>query len=124
MPAYTFRCPSCLKETDRYTRGEPVCLRCEVPMRRVWGFNLAHSMPAHYNQSTGQFVTNERAFKDQLKEMGERQSESTGLYHDYQPVDITDRKACGVTDDGLESTRKVNRDSGSVGPEKGRKVIA
>jgi hypothetical protein len=123
MPLYSFKCDSCLGETDRFTRNPPFCNRCDLPMRRVWGFHLAHSMPEHFNPTVGKVVTNERAFKDELKRMGEKESEVTGLYHDYQPIDISDPKACGVTDEGLDATRRQARDSGSVGPEKGRKVI-
>ncbi len=123
MPVYSFRCSGCLGETERMTRNPPLCSRCDLEMRRVWGFSYRPTMVEHWNQSVGKYVSNDRQFRDELKRMGEKESESTGLYHEYVPIDINDRKACGVTDEGLDATRKVRRDSGTVGPEKGRKVI-
>jgi hypothetical protein len=71
-------------------------------------------MPEHFNNATGQYVTNERAFGDQLKLKSEEMSARTGMEHNYQPIDITDMKALGVTDEGLEHTQRVHYNQGLI----------
>jgi hypothetical protein len=73
-------------------------------------------MPEHFNQSTGTYISNTREFADELKRKSEEMSNRTGMTHNYQPVDVTDMKALGVTDEGLEHTHKVHRDTGITPP--------
>ncbi len=114
MAVFAFRCPGCLADAETMTRTPPICDRCDVPMLRRWGFAIAKPMAPHFNASTGRYVSNERAFKDQLKELSDRQSAATGMDIRLEPTDPADRKAVGVTDEGLDATRRQARDSGLV----------
>jgi hypothetical protein len=67
-------------------------------------------MREHFNVSTGQFVNNEQQFADQLKIKSEEASLRTGMDHNFVPVDVTDMKALGVTEEGLEHTRRIHHD--------------
>ena len=40
---------------------------------------------AHYNWSIGQYVNNDREYRDGLKRAAERNSIATGLTHTYEP---------------------------------------
>lgn len=42
--------------------------------------------------------------RDQLKMTADRQTERTGIPHNYSPVDLRDKEALGVTSEGLDST--------------------
>lgn len=79
-------------------------------MRRGCSFSFRRSMPEHFNNSTGQYVSNAMEFTDQLKRQSEAQSIRTGMDHNYVPVDVTEMKALGVTDDGLEETHRRHFD--------------
>ena len=90
------------------------CRLCGGQMQRGVCFAIRRSMPEHFNVSTGQYVSNERSFADQLKIKSEEASLRTGMDHSFVPVDITDMKALGVTDEGLEHTHRIHHDQGLV----------
>lgn len=101
---YEYRCTECggLSYThDRADRIETLC--CLSEGRRVFGFAFNKPMPAHYNHSIGKYVTNERGFLDGLKSQSEAIEARTGVPTNLVPIDVSDRKACGVTDDGIEA---------------------
>lgn len=119
MAWYSYFCEQChYEDIDQQFMPLGQLLRnCQCPlcggrMRRGASFNFNRPMREHYNHSVGQFVGNERQFKDGLKRKSEEMSMRTGMEHNYQPVDVTDMKALGVTDEGLEHTRKVHHDKG------------
>jgi hypothetical protein len=57
-------------------------------------------MPEHFNNSTGKYVTNKRAFRSQLDAKSDEMSERLGYDVKYSEVDPSDQKAIGVTNDG------------------------
>lgn len=61
-------------------------------------------MQDHLSPTTGQYVRNERDFKDQLKAISDAATERTGIPHNYVPTDPRDMKANGVTEEGLKET--------------------
>jgi hypothetical protein len=71
-------------------------------------------MPEHFNASVGHYVSNSREFADQLKIKSEEASLRTGMDHNFQPVDVTEAKALGVTDEGLEQTHRTHHDRGII----------
>lgn len=73
-----------------------------VMFNRVWGFQQAPMMHEHFNTSTGTVVSSRRGFQDDLKRLSEERTERTGIHHNFVEVDITDKKALGVTDEGIE----------------------
>lgn len=102
MPVYEFRCPH--GDTLDTDRTPPFCDECMSPMRRIWSFSFKRPMADHYNPSVGSYVRSEQDFTDKLKAMSDEATERTGIPHNYVPVDPTDRKALGVTDEGLDAT--------------------
>ena len=121
MPIYQFRCRECGSERESQSR-EIVSCACGGVSRRVFHANIASGFRPHFNHSVGRYVTSQRQFNDALKHASDANSLTTGTDHNYQPVDITDPRACGATDEGLEHTAKVKRDSG-VTPPSTTKVV-
>jgi hypothetical protein len=65
----------------------------------------------------GRYVSGNRDFSEALKEKSAEASERLGMEHNFQPVDIGDRKALGVTDEGLDHSFKVRSDLGMIQPK-------
>jgi predicted nucleic acid-binding Zn ribbon protein len=115
---YSYECQECGNEaidTEFHPIGHPHSRKCEAcggVLRRSVCFSIKRGMREHFNPTVGSYVSGERQFKDGLKRASESASIQTGTEHDYQPVDLRDMDALGVTDEGLEHTRKVRRDTG------------
>lgn len=56
------------------------------------------------NPTTGQVESDPRKFREHLHVASEQMAERLGMKVDYQPVDLTDRDALGVTDEGMDAT--------------------
>jgi hypothetical protein len=126
---YPYQCNSCGAEAH-HANFSPIgghldlpCQCCGGLMVRRASFQFRRSMAAHFNQSTGTYVSNEREFADGLKLASEEASARTGMDHNFIPVDVTDMKALGVTDEGLEHTKKVRRDTGLDAPSTTKVII-
>ena len=75
---------------------------------------MARSFPEHFNQSIGQYVNNNREFTDGLKRQSAEMSARMGQDVDYQPLgpsEMAEASAHGVTEEGLEETRRIQHDS-------------
>lgn len=121
MPAYDFRCSACSQTTERYqplaeTTRAISCPQCGGLAHKVLSFPRANPSPfrEHFNMAVGEHVHSRRQFADKLKAASDRQSARTGLAHNYVPIDLRDREACGVTDEGLESTARAEVAAGKV----------
>jgi hypothetical protein len=58
-------------------------------------------------------VRGRRDFEDALKRKGDDLSERLGMEHRFAPIEAGDSKeAGGVTEDGLDATRRAARDAG------------
>ena len=115
MPLYEFRCIQCgLDEVMNryYPIGEVIDFPCPVcggRLKRVLSnFHFKRGMGEHFNPSIGGYVRNERDFLDGLKRKSEEATLRTGMDHNFVPVDLNDRKALGVTDDGMEQIEENN----------------
>jgi predicted nucleic acid-binding Zn ribbon protein len=120
VPNYQFRCPSC---RAAYTLEASIhddipvsrpCPRCNHDAKRDYSFNLQPSFQEHFNNSLGQYVSNNRQFTDGLKiqsaEMSERMSQEVNL-QPLSPAEMMDASSHGVTEEGLYETRKQMHDS-------------
>lgn len=70
-------------------------------------------MPEHYNTAVGEFITSKQQFYDGLKRQSEVASIRTGIDHNYEPLDPSDMAEAsshGVTEEGLDITRKTFHD--------------
>lgn len=56
------------------------------------------------NLSTGRVETDPKKFRQHLAQKSEEMAERLGMAVDYQPVDMTDKDALGVTDEGMDAT--------------------
>ena len=56
------------------------------------------------NLSTGKIESDPRKFKEHLYAAGQEMAERIGMPVNYEPVDMTDRDALGVTDEGMDAT--------------------
>ncbi len=56
------------------------------------------------NLTTGRVESDPRKFATHLRDQSEIASERLGMPVDYQPVDMTDKDALGVTDEGMDAT--------------------
>lgn len=68
------------------------------------------------NLSTGQVESDPRKFREHLHVASEQMAERLNMPVDYQPCDMTDKDALGVTDEGMDAThdaavREGRRDS-------------
>jgi len=77
---------------------------CEGAIVRVFSFAVKTSMPDHYNQSAGLYVTGEKELKDTYKRLSDVATERTGIPHNFVPVDHRDKQRLGVTNAGLDAT--------------------
>lgn len=124
MTLYEYRCRECgstqlmeargdhLAPDIHWTRvdvdGHPEGGRsyCRGLMRRVWSVQVAPVMQEHFNTTVQRPVSSMRQFERELRRASDVASEETGIEHRFAPVDPTDRKALGVTDEGLDATNR------------------
>jgi hypothetical protein len=115
MPTlYSYRCDSCKRLFSTEHRGDSTtCPGCKRPAVRNWSFTTSSSLKEHYNNAVGQYVSNRHEMSEALKRQGDEMSARTGLHHEYEmvdPGDMADPSAHGVSEDGLEESRKRHHD--------------
>lgn len=81
-------------------------------MQRVASsFSFHAGIAEHYNPTVGSYVRSQRQFNDELNRAADKQSEATGLEHEYAPVDLSDPAACGVKDPSGDTEPGENHDT-------------
>lgn len=109
---FAWTCVDCGQGYDHPHHPEFPCHVCGGRLRRDWRHvSMRRSMPAHFNHSVGAFVRNDADFTDALKRKGDEQSERLGIEHRYVRADLDN---CGVTEDGMDDTRRAARDAGKT----------
>lgn len=113
MPTFDFSCQHCgaviedVYQPIRETSSTMRCPECSGLARKILAFpSIKKSMPDHFNTSLGKHVNNEREYRDGLKEASERASARAGHEMNFSPVDMRDKAALGVTDEGMDATRR------------------
>lgn len=115
MPIFEYICDSCGHRTESMTRGDiHHCGVCGLTAKRRFSFRVASSFQGHFNQAVGSFVSNETEFKDKLKLASEEQSIAQGITVDYQPIDMQDRAACGVSEEGAAVAIEARAKAGAT----------
>lgn len=114
MTQYNYRCSRCKQLFATETRADattcPLCLGNAI---RKFSFNVSGSMKEHWNTAVGQYVSNRQEMDDALKRQSEAASVRTGVDHEFvrvDPADMADPRAHGVSEDGLEETRRRQHD--------------
>jgi hypothetical protein len=69
-------------------------------------------LQAGFNPTLQRPISSHRQFRDELKRESERASEQTGMEHRYEPVDPTDKKKLGVTEQGIHESNVVRAKQG------------
>lgn len=82
--------------------------------RRIFSFNTTSAFAAvNPDDPRAEPVTSKTRYKDELKRLSEEHSHRhNGMDVNYQPVEIRDPLALGVSEQGIESAAKRARDSG------------
>lgn len=118
MPVeYEYVCVDCGVATISTKRaGDTFCQICDGRAVRQWGFNPKLSMPDHYNNAVGKYVSNESALTEAFHVQSEAATERTGIPHKFVPVHPQDRETFGITDEGLDATHNQAVESGVKAP--------
>ncbi len=129
MPIYEYRCNQCGNATSvtydiatyEVMKNRPPLCACQIPgghpMVRVFSFAIKPTMVEHLNHTTGQVVSSERQFRDQLKRQSEEATIRTGIEHNFVPVDRQDKETLGVTAEGLDATYNRRKQLGMAIPD-------
>jgi hypothetical protein len=120
MPVYEFRCPTCGNATYTTDREQNLSCRLCSPgkaMKRVWGFSFHRPFQAGFNPTFGKPISNRAQLEAELSKASDIAS-APRIVHDHDgqphevpgiptrlvPVDVRDKEALGVTEQGLDST--------------------
>lgn len=126
---FSFLCDECGSEWHDIhhvgigeTHPTSSCPLCDGTMRRcVSQVNVMPGMQPHWNAAVGRPISSDAQFRSELSRKSDELSERTGADHKFVPVDMNDKKALGVTDEGLDTTARRRRESGMDAPT--RKII-
>lgn len=121
MPAYQYRCRHCgavqdLIQPVSTSRPPHLRCRCGEDARRVFGFSIAPLMEGHYNPTVGRYVSGKRDFNAALRTASSKATDSTGIVHDFQPVDLRDKTHHNITDEGMKATHDAKVRAGTIDP--------
>lgn len=69
-------------------------------------------MQAGYNQTLNKEVSSIAKFKQELSRESDIRSEQLGMEHRFEMVDPSDKKALGVTDEGIDASNRIRSKQG------------
>jgi putative FmdB family regulatory protein len=125
VPAYDYRCGACSHEFEEWhpisvSPARRPCSACGGLAARVLRFPRANPAPfqEHYNLAVGGHVRSRQHFRDELRAASDRASARTGIEHNMVPVDLRDKAELGVTDEGMDATRRHQVATGKVEPKR------
>ena len=110
MAEYQYRCASCKRLFASGTRSDStLCPECQGPAVRQFSFYTSGSLKEHWNAAVGRYVSNRHDMDEALKRQSDEISVRTGIDHQYEyvsPAEMADSSAHGVSEDGLEESRR------------------
>ncbi len=112
MPTYAYRCDACGNAVESNVRGDRIPCECGLTASRRFVFQLATPFREHWNAATGAFVTNRTQFEDKLKLASEEATLKTGMEHNFEPVDMSDAAACGLTPEDVAEVSESRAKAG------------
>lgn len=128
MPTYRYQCKNCLiiyrrtcsiAEYSAHSEAicvNPKCINFHLPVNRLYDVPVVTPiMHSHLNSATGTVVSSATKHADDLKRASDAATARTGMEHRFVPHDNRDpdvARALGVTDEGLDVTRRRRRDAG------------
>lgn len=112
MTIFGYRCRGCGQRYESEQRGDTLTVDCrcgtgERVSRDYSGIAIHRPLHEHHNKTLGMPISDHRQFARELRDAGDRYTQRTGIPTDYQPVDLTDPVALGVTGEGLDSTNRL-----------------
>ena len=127
MPIYEYKCRTCgllqhLNQPISSHRPSSLTCQCGQHAKRVFGFRMGEIFHGHYNPTVGRYVTGKNDFNSALSRASDEASESTGIPHNYVPMDLRDREQVGVTEEGMAATHDARVAAGTLEPS-GNKVF-
>jgi hypothetical protein len=111
MAMYEHKCTRCNLTFCDGDIGHVPCPICKQPTVRRFSFSTVPSFKDGYCVTTGSYVKNERDFITQLDRASDAATARNGIPHRYRPVDLRDKDALGITDEGLAEHAKRVSDS-------------
>ena len=120
MPLFDYKCPRGHQLVEPVRADEINCTYsdCHEIARRRFSFSIKTAVPAHYNHAVGAYVRNEQDVKDALKRAAEKQYDALGYSSDFtylNPADMSEATHLGVTEEGMDSTRRRWHDAEVLG---------
>lgn len=119
MPTFDYRCTQCghVIEDQYFPIREPQssipCPLCHARAKKILQFPaIKRTMSDHFNATLGRPVSSERDFRNGLSEASDKASIRAQREVSYSPVDLRDKAAVGVNDEGLDQTRRRERAEG------------
>lgn len=120
MKKQDYKCRACdVWWTGDWVDGDkpeefPECPICGGPSGKLYSFSTTRPLNINPHITGDPNVTSMRQLKESFKRRSEEAEMQTGLKHDFQPVDLRDREALGVTDEGLEPTYRRLHNEGRL----------
>lgn len=127
MAIYAYRCRTCGNEKDSTTRGDTLgpCpgrvlyqdderverQQCDGELRRQFIIRTEAVMQEHWNKTLNRPIGSNKQFDEALRRESDIASLRTGMAHKFERCD-PDKKALGVTEEGMDSTNKVRAAKG------------
>lgn len=121
---YAYKCRTCGRTQDSKTRADSIgpCSHslvsvggiapCDGTLTRLYIIRTEAQMPEHWNKTLNRPIHSLRQFDEGLKRASHEASLRTGMAHDFQRIDPTDKAAVGVTDEGMDATNRQRRKLG------------
>lgn len=122
MTIYAYKCRTCGQRYESEERANVLHVECQTldcmgaPTRDYSGIQVNRGMKEHWNPSVNAPVTSEKDYATKLRISGEQYTEKTGIETRYVPVDWSDTKALGITEEGLDATNKRRVDVEGLPP--------
>lgn len=117
MAIYLFRCRTCGRTRESFSRDDIVNCVCGGISRRDYStvqFGTTGLAP-HFSHAVGEFVTNNRSFDDALKRRAEENTRRTGAEHSYVRIDPGDIPQPNTATEAFETRAKTIQD-GKMNP--------
>lgn len=116
-PKYDYKCRLCGFTDESHIRESliwscPYCSEPGEPVPLYRSYSAAPNMPrvwhGHMCNTTGQWITDRKQFREALHVASEEATQRLGMEHRFIEVDPSDRDSLGVTDQGLDATHDAH----------------
>lgn len=120
-PKYDYKCTECGIRVERdFNEATFVAqcdsVECEFETRL---FKKVFSKPfikpmlhSHFNQSVGREISDMGQYKEVLKRQTDYANETTGIEHNFQPLEYGDHQAFGATGEGIYESNVIRSRKG------------